>query len=160
MMGIEGCHIANVSAEEYLDNSNLVYDVIYIDPSRRKNGNRNTSIYSHEPDITKMQEVLLEKGKRIITKLSPMQDIAECLNTLTNIYKIQVISVGHEVKEFVVYQSKDHDTQPIIEAVNLGDNVISYNNAYKEEKKDLTFDNIESYIYQPCLLYTSPSPRD
>ena len=55
-----------------------------------------------EPDITKIENTLVEKGKTVMVKLSPMLDIHSALSELKFTDSLHIISVNNECKELVI----------------------------------------------------------
>ena len=109
-------------AEKVLTDSRSVYDVIYLDPSRRDSKKRRVfGLEQYQPKVTELYTQLMEKGKEIVIKTSPMIDIKQTLRMLPNTYRVQVVGVGNEVKEVLFYLKKGFDGEPLIQAWNLSD---------------------------------------
>jgi len=95
-------------------------DLIYIDPSRRNAQQRRLFALSDcTPDITAIQEGLLQKAKRVLVKISPMADIWQTLRLLPQTTEVHVLSVKNECKELLFLLEKPKNptsihTLPII----------------------------------------------
>lgn len=129
--------LSNVSAEcmdcrKYLsENSTLKFGTIFIDPARRDaTGGRVYSLQDCEPDLTSMLDVLLQRCKRLVIKMSPMLDISHTIAALNGCSKIISIGNNTECKELIAV--KDSDVEAIdteiygISLSNNGQCVFSY----------------------------------
>lgn len=59
---------------EYLQQMPAV-DCIFLDPARRnEHGGKTVAISDCEPNVATLEKLLLEKGKQVMIKLSPMLD--------------------------------------------------------------------------------------
>lgn len=92
-------------------------DWIYLDPSRRDSRKRHFKLEDCQPDVTSMLPEMLKKSRGILLKLSPIYDLRQLLREIPQISKIQVVSVGGEVKEILAYI--EPEPTRIIEAVVL-----------------------------------------
>ena len=63
-------------------------DCLFLDPARRDNrGGKTVAISDCEPDVSALEELLVEKGCMVMIKLSPMLDLSLALKTLKHIFK-------------------------------------------------------------------------
>lgn len=78
-------------------------NVFYIDPSRRGAGDKRTfALRDCEPDLTMLMPILLENGRKVIAKLSPMLDITAVLSQLSAVREVHILSVKNECKELLI----------------------------------------------------------
>ena len=90
--------VYNDDAEAFLEQMSPV-DVIYIDPARRDTkGQKTVSIHDCTPDVSFLQQNLLEKAYQVLIKLSPMLDISLALSDLRHVKSVHVVSFGNECK--------------------------------------------------------------
>lgn len=144
------CTPQNTTCEEFLDTNNDHFDWAYIDPSRRIEGSRKTSIHNYEPNLVELQHKIGAIADNIMVKLSPMQDISECLSTLENIHEIWVISIKNEVKELLLHIKKGAAPSPKINAVDIhNDNVQNLTSPFADRIITTSFGPIKTYLYQP-----------
>jgi len=145
------CNVNNSTAEEFLENTDTQFDWIYIDPSRRNKGGKNTSIHNHTPNVVEIVDLMMEKSKNIMIKLSPMQDITECINMLKYVYSVYTISIKNEVKELLLLLNKSASKNPIsITSVDLCHNDETIFTATIDERNTPPIlSDIKKYIYQP-----------
>ena len=96
--------------------------IFFLDPARRdSSGNKVFCLEDCSPDITQLQDTLLNIGDAIMVKLSPMLDITQALRQLRCVTDVHVISVKGECKELLIIMRKDKaPDQPItFHCVNL-----------------------------------------
>lgn len=112
--------VVNADCTEYLQQMAKV-DCLFIDPARRDlHGRKTVAIADCEPDICKLEPLLLEKGETVLVKLSPMLDITQALRSLSFVKDVYVVSVQNECKELLFRLSLDKaEDVPRIHCVNL-----------------------------------------
>ena len=94
--------------------------VFFIDPARRDaSGNKVFCIEDCEPDLSKLQDTLLDIGHTVIVKLSPMLDITQALRTLRNVGEVHVVSVKGECKELLFVMHREPPATLTCHCVNL-----------------------------------------
>lgn len=121
LMGLQNIKIYNTACEEFWNQHVSDFTtaekqrekiLIYLDPARRNNkGEKVFSINDCTPDVTLLQDSLLENSAYIMLKLSPMLDIAQARRQLKDISEIHIASVKGECKELIFVMSKDSDRQ-------------------------------------------------
>ncbi len=95
----------NTSAEAWLAHNEKPCDWIFIDPSRRQQGNRKVvSLAACEPDVVQLQKTMLNTAPNILIKTSPLLDISQALRELTNVKDVWVVAVDNECKELLFHQ--------------------------------------------------------
>lgn len=87
--------------------------VIYIDPARRDDaGNKVVSLQDCTPDVTRLQDEMLQKAEFVVIKLSPMLDWHRAVSELRCVREVHVVSVNNECKELLL----------VLSARNMGEN--------------------------------------
>lgn len=119
--GLQNTKILNTTCEEFWERytadattakTNREKCLIYLDPARRNyKGEKVFSINDCTPDVTYLQDSLLEHSAHVMLKLSPMLDIVQARRLLKDIAEIHVISVKGECKELLFVLSKEADKQ-------------------------------------------------
>ena len=114
-LGLKNVVVKNGDGVEVLhaipDHSGL--RVIYIDPARRDDaGNKVVSLQDCTPDVTSLQEEMLQKADFIVIKLSPMLDWHRAVSELRCVREVHVVSVNNECKELLL----------VLSARNMGEN--------------------------------------
>ncbi len=141
------------TAEEFLHSSSSSYDVVYIDPSRRsKTKKRVYNLEEYQPNVVDLYDKLLEIGKVVVIKTSPMIDIKQSLKLLIHTYRVQVVAVDNEVKEVLFYLNREAGTEPNIETWNISSSFDDQEFTFTldEEKKAIPeFSIPKNYLYEP-----------
>ena len=124
----------NQKLEDFLNENNQKFDLIYLDPARRDNQNRKVFLLEDlSPNLIEIQEQLSVFSDEILIKLSPLIDLQHLVSSLKNVAKIWIIAVKNEVKEVLIYLKKT-ENQPEISCVNLQSNEPDFNFYFSEEK--------------------------
>ena len=139
-----------MSAEEYLSKQEKKHDLIYLDPDRRKEDKRLFLIKDCSPDLSQIQESLLNSSKRVMVKYSPMLDITAALKELNKVEEVHVISVKNELKELLFVLDKEA-RNPIIKCVELQQNNLSSFEFRQEEEihSEIEYGELRGYLYEP-----------
>ncbi len=129
----------------------LQVDAIYIDPARRDTTGRKTvSIADCTPNVVALQDLLLEKARQVLVKLSPMLDIALLVRELRYVKAVHVVAVGNECKEILALLERDFAGEPTISAINLPDNE-AFEFRLSDEKCAACAwaERVQRYLYEP-----------
>lgn len=107
-LGLKNVVVKNGDGVEVLhaipDHSGL--RVIYIDPARRDDaGNKVVSLQDCTPDVTRLQDEMLQKAEFVVIKLSPMLDWHRAVSELRCVREVHVVSVNNECKELLLVLS-------------------------------------------------------
>lgn len=124
LLGAHNVEIFEGKAEELLERTDHA-ELIYADPDRRSaEGRKLVCLEDCSPNIAELLPRLKEKADNLAIKLSPLFDVKEALVRFGEGSEVEVISLGGEVKEVVVYWSKGA-TGHTITATALGSGSIS-----------------------------------
>ncbi len=105
---------------EYLRKTgNDAYDVIFIDPARRSGGHKVMLMSDCNPDVTKFLPAMLRAATQIIIKASPMLDIKNTVNLLSNVKQIHAIGTATECKELLLVCERGWKESPSVYAVTV-----------------------------------------
>ena len=101
LLGLDiGVH--NEDGVDYLKRMQPV-DCLYLDPARRDgHGGKTVAISDCEPDVSALEELLVEKAKTAMVKLSPMLDLSLALKSLKHVQEVHIVSVNNECKELLL----------------------------------------------------------
>src|SRR5690606_1216492 len=125
----------NTVAEDFIKQTSLIADLIFIDPSRRtKNQTKVFKLTDCEPDITQLQHTLFNKAPYVLIKTSPLLDIQQGLKELTGTEKIFIVSVDNECKEVLFLLKNDFHKEPVITCTNLTRQEETFTFNIKDEK--------------------------
>lgn len=127
-------------------------DCIFIDPARRKEGQKVFRLEDCEPDLLQLLPIIQKKCRHLIVKLSPLFDISLLHKQLSNISAIHVVAVHNEVKELLVEVKWEEaaDAETKVVCVNLEPDaeprveVLSENAPVRKAAV-----NAGSYLYEP-----------
>lgn len=167
-LGLENAVVKNGDGVEVLHSFSHL-KLIFIDPARRDDaGNKVVSLQDCTPDVTQLQDEMLEKADFVIIKLSPMLDWHRAVSELKCVSEVHIVSVGNECKELLLVLSSKQKLSSDSEEAALriycvNDNqVMSYleddNSMVSIAKEDFLrkasnddeVDNLtENYLYEP-----------
>lgn len=159
LLGLSHINVHCADALTYLQAMAPV-DCLFLDPARRdSHGGKTVAISDCEPDVSRLEPLLVEKGRTVMIKLSPMLDIAAVLRDLRCVREIHIISVNNECKELVVILRRDSDVSEsigkeiIISCEQLVNNspFQHFDFTYAEEREVVCpiADKVGAYLYEP-----------
>ena len=102
-LGLENATVKNGDGVEILHSLEKPLLLIFIDPARRDDaGNKVVSLQDCTPDVTLLQDEMLEKSDFVIIKLSPMLDWHRAVSELKCVREVHIVSTGNECKELLL----------------------------------------------------------
>lgn len=168
LLGLPHVRIHCTDAVEYLQSMEPV-DCLFLDPARRdSHGGKTVAIAECEPDVCRLEPLLVEKGKTVMIKLSPMLDMASALHDLQYVRRIHIVSVNNECKELIILLRKTPDEEEsaagevIISCEQVVNNSIRqhFQFTFPEEKSAgcPLAEAVGNYLYEPgaALLKAGP----
>lgn len=168
LLGLPHVRIHCADAVEYLQSMEPV-DCLFLDPARRdSHGGKTVAIAECEPDVCRLEPLLVEKGKTVMIKLSPMLDMASALRDLQYVRRIHVVSVNNECKELIILLRKAPDEEEaaagevIISCEQVVNNSVhqQFQFTFSEEKSAgcPLAESVGNYLYEPgtALLKAGP----
>jgi hypothetical protein len=141
----------NETAEDYLKHCEP-NDWIFMDPARRdEHGRKTVSIADCTPDVSALQEVLLQKAERVMVKLSPMLDVSKALDELNHVKEVHVVAVANECKELDFVLERDYQGEVQFICVNLMTDQQELRFQQMEESScpNMIADRVQQYLYEP-----------
>ena len=142
----------NTSAEAFLTTvAKSSYDVIFIDPSRRIDGDKKVfSLNQCEPNVAALQQNIWGLTRHLLVKVSPLLDIQVGLKELLFVKSVVVTSVHNECKELLFYSERNFRTEPTIEAININGEKTTFSFVLSQERNaEVTYSDPLRYIYEP-----------
>lgn len=127
------------------------YDWIFIDPARRDSrGGRVFRLADCIPNVLEIRDLLVEKSRGLLLKVSPMVDIRAALADLLRVSRVYVVAVANEVKELLLY-ADGNVTEPVqYYCVNLlPGGVDEVYQSVANRTVEVTYGPPESYLYEP-----------
>lgn len=141
----------NQKLEDFLNENEENFNVIYLDPARRDNNKNKVFLLEDlSPDILEIQEKLLSISDEVVIKLSPLIDLKYLVSVLQNISRIDIIAWKNDVKELVVFLSNKKSGEIICNCVNLesGESTFTYKFG-QEENAQSEYAEPEKFLYIP-----------
>ena len=150
--------VHNEDGVEYLKRMQPV-DCLFLDPARRDgHGGKTVAISDCEPDVSALEELLVEKARKVMVKLSPMLDLSLALKDLKHVCEVHIVSTDNECKELLlILQKETASTEVSIHCINsLG--ALNVYRIYQEyaftQEQERTSDcplthEVEAYLYEP-----------
>ena len=119
-LGADNIEVINTSAGEFLSDSGLRADLVYVDPDRRNSeGKKMVRIEDCSPDIVALRPLIERIAPRLVVKLSPLFDVDEVFRVFGPHTRAEVVSLGGECKEIIAEVAGDI-TVPTVRAVATG----------------------------------------
>ena len=146
LLGLDNAEILNTVFENGSSLFASHFTVIFLDPARRDDtGKKVFAIEDCTPDLTQIQDELLDHADYVMVKLSPMLDITQALRSLHCVSDIHVVSVKGECKELIFVMNKKAADKPLeYHCVNL-------------ESNDATF---TCHVEKPSISIAEPHVGD
>ena len=137
---------------EYLKNTSEKFDLIYLDPARRSDVKGKVFMLADtQPNPVENLELLFAKSDDILIKVSPLLDLKKTLRELKNVKTIYIVSLNDEVKELLFHLKQGHNSDVIIESVDLyySKNKVQNNFSINDGNFNANYSNPKKYIYEP-----------
>ena len=150
--------VHNEDGVEYLKRMQPV-DCLFLDPARRDgHGGKTVAISDCEPDVSALEELLVEKARKVMVKLSPMLDLSLALKDLKHVCEVHIVSTDNECKELLLILQKETASSEVsIHCINSLGALNGYR-IYQEyaftQEQERTSDcpltsEVNAYIYEP-----------
>ena len=157
LLGLD-INVHNEDGVEYLKRMQPV-DCLFLDPARRDgHGGKTVAISDCEPDVSALEELLVEKARKVVVKLSPMLDLSLALKDLKHVCEVHIVSTDNECKELLlILQKETASTEVSIHCINSLGALNGYR-IYQEyaftQEQERTSDcplthEVEAYLYEP-----------
>lgn len=153
-LGLTHIDVHHQESEAYLQKMPPV-DCLFVDPARRDHrGGKTVAVSDCEPDVSRLEELLLAKSRKVLIKLSPMLDLTLALQSLPHTCEVHIVSVQNECKELLLLlQSRPAGEVPI-HCINFAGGekeVQSYCFTQQEESRAeaICTQEPEAYLYEP-----------
>lgn len=139
-------------AETFLKSGQEIYDLAYIDPSRRQGSRKVFRLADCAPDIIEMKNTLLRRTRTVLIKSSPLLDLRQAYRELGNVSRFIILAVENEVRELLILLTNDHVGEPTIHAVNLDRDgePTAFAFTWENEKAAVATEGpVRQFIYEP-----------
>lgn len=149
-LGAKNISHHNTTAEEFLRSTNEYFDLVYIDPSRRKSNQKVFKLADCDPDVVSLLDLIFSKTNNLLIKASPLHDIHQGIRELNCVKKVFVVAVNNECKELLYLCGKNFLAEPPISAVNLAQHKSEFSFLFSEENNLMvSFSDPQRYLYEP-----------
>jgi len=154
-LGASNVSTYRTTAENFLDENNAQFDLIYLDPARR--GAAQKKVFRFEdctPNVVSLMSSLLNRAGHVMVKTAPFLDITQALSQLNHVKEIHVVAVNNECKEVLYLMSNEvsHDDQIAVHTVNLHKDKPAQKFVFvlqKEAESPIAYTLPNKYIYEP-----------
>jgi hypothetical protein len=143
------CYIGD--SLETLQNLNIQWDWIYIDPSRRNDAKGKVFMLKDcLPNVPENLDLYFNKSNSILIKTAPLLDLSAGLSELKNVKTIHIIALENEVKELLWELHKDYSGTRTIKTVNLvKDQVENFEFVLNRNDKNPSYSLPKKYLFEP-----------
>jgi 16S rRNA G966 N2-methylase RsmD len=125
------------------------YDLIYLDPSRKTATHTKAILLKdYEPNVIENLELLLDRGKRVMIKTSPMLDITAGILQLEKVSSLHIVAVKNEVKELLWVLTKEEVSQVSLTCINLLTDQPIFKSIL-DAQYSTTYSKPQKYLYEP-----------
>lgn len=153
LLGLDNFRIICGDGINVLNQNDLLYNLIYLDPARRdKNGGKTVHISDCTPNLVEYEDLLVSKAEYVVVKLSPMLDISEAIAVLKYVHEIHIVSVDNECKELLLVLKKNYSEDKRIFTCNINNSGLQLFDFIRLEEENcelLIASEIKKYIYEP-----------
>lgn len=152
LLGATNIRYHQARAEYFLQASTDHFDLIFVDPSRRKENRKVVQLKDGTPNVVTLNPILLKRADQILIKSSPLLDLKQAYRELKAIDKFIVLSSENECKELLVSLKANSTSEPRIEAVDLNKEAppIKFEFTWTDEKAATAkFSAPLTYIFEP-----------
>ena len=126
------------------------WDVIYLDPARRKGSEKKFLLEDLEPNLLEWIDEFLNRAEMVLIKLSPLLDLKSVREKISQIHEIQIVAVKNEVKELLLLCRNEVCNNPLVKAVNLESGQPDFELKWDEESQvNSAFSEPGQFIYEP-----------
>ena len=146
--------VHNEDGVEYLKQMQPV-DCLFLDPARRDgHGGKTVAIADCEPDVSTLEDLLVEKAKKVMVKLSPMLDLSLALKHLKYVREVHIVSVNNECKELLLILQKESASLDITIHCEHIVNASEHQSFSFTQEQERTSDcplatEVGAYLYEP-----------
>ena len=140
----------NSNAEDFLASNSNLFDLAYIDPSRRNENQKVFMLGDCIPNIVDLQNDIFKITSKILVKTSPILDIKQSIKELKTVAEVWVVSVNNECKEVLYLLDKNFDKGTKINTINLTKEKQVYSFTYNQEEiSTVEYSVLQTYLYEP-----------
>ncbi|SKB32884.1 hypothetical protein SAMN05660776_0435 [Salegentibacter holothuriorum] len=150
-LGCDNIRFKNQNSIDFLKESNLQFDAIYADPSRRDDsGGKVFKLAECLPNIPENLKLLFSKSDTILIKTSPLLDLQAGISELKFVTEIHIVAVNNEVKELLWLLKKEENSSPKIKTLNFTKNGNEeFSGIFNRSITEVSYSLPKSFLYEP-----------
>ncbi|MFH6968003.1 class I SAM-dependent methyltransferase [Flavobacterium sp. FlaQc-28] len=148
---ISNCDFYAADSATILDKSEVNWDWIYIDPSRRNDAKGKVFMLKDcLPNVPESLDFYFEKSNSILIKTAPLLDISAGLSELKFVKNIHIIALENEVKELLFEIHNQYKGSITLKTANiLKDKIETFDFILDDEMDFMPYELPKKYIYEP-----------
>ena len=148
---ISNCDFYAADSATILDKSEVNWDWIYIDPSRRNDAKGKVFMLKDcLPNVPESLDFYFEKSNSILIKTAPLLDISAGLSELKFVKNIHIIALENEVKELLFEIHNQYKGSITLKTANiLKDKIETFDFVLDDEMDFMPYELPKKYIYEP-----------
>ena len=151
-LNISNVECIPVNGIDYLRNSDLLFERIYIDPSRRHDSKGKVFFLNDcTPNVPEHLNLLFKHSKNVLIKTSPLLDLSVGINELQNVKTIHIVAVNNEVKELLWILEKGYEDSINVVTVNIKPKKNESFDFLLEDEQEakVSYSDPLTYLYEP-----------
>ncbi|WP_282018740.1 THUMP-like domain-containing protein [Salegentibacter mishustinae] len=150
-LGCKNISFKNQNSIDFLKDSNIQYDCIYADPSRRDgSGGKVFRLADCLPNIPENLELLFSKSDTILIKTSPLLDLQAGISELKFVTEIHIVAVNNEVKELLWFLKKEECVFQKIKTLNFTKNKVEkFDGNFNNSPSNVDYSLPKSFLFEP-----------
>lgn len=148
---VVNCDFYAADSADVLDKSEIKWDWIYIDPSRRNDAKGKVFMLKDcLPNVPESLDFYFEKSNSILIKTAPLLDISAGLSELKFVKNIHIIALENEVKELLFEIHNQYKGSITLKTANiLKDKIETFEFVLDDEMDFIPYELPKKYIYEP-----------
>ncbi|OXB02582.1 SAM-dependent methyltransferase [Flavobacterium oncorhynchi] len=148
---VANCDFYAADSANILDKSEIKWDWIYIDPSRRNDAKGKVFMLKDcLPNVPESLDFYFEKSNSILIKTAPLLDISAGLSELKFVKNIHIIALENEVKELLFEIHNQYKGSITLKTANiLKDKIETFDFVLDDEMNFMPYELPKKYIYEP-----------
>lgn len=148
---ISNCDFYAADSATILDKSEVNWDWIYIDPSRRNDAKGKVFMLKDcLPNVPESLDFYFKKSDSILIKTAPLLDISAGLSELKFVKNIHIIALENEVKELLFEIHNQYKGSITLKTANiLKDKIETFDFVLDDEMDFMPYELPKKYIYEP-----------
>ncbi|MEZ0183223.1 class I SAM-dependent methyltransferase [Flavobacterium oncorhynchi] len=148
---VANCDLYAADSADVLEKSEIKWDWIYIDPSRRNDAKGKVFMLKDcLPNVPESLDFYFEKSNSILIKTAPLLDISAGLSELKFVKNIHIIALENEVKELLFEIHNQYKGSITLKTANiLKDKIETFDFVLDDEMDFMPYELPKKYIYEP-----------